>query len=88
MVAMISVPFMWLCSESGWAVAEIGRQPWTIQDILPTCAAISDIPVSSVITTFCMFAVVFTVLLIAEVSIMVRFVEKESKKDLFTPEKA
>jgi cytochrome d ubiquinol oxidase subunit I len=84
MLAMISVPFMWICSESGWAVAEIGRQPWTIQDILPTCAAISDIPVSSVITTFCMFAVVFTLLLVAEVSIMCHYVNKESKKELLT----
>lgn len=83
-VAMISVPFMWVCSEAGWCVAEVGRQPWTIQDILPTVAAISDIPAASVVTTFWLFAAVFTILLIAEVSIMCRFVEKESKKNLFS----
>lgn len=88
MLSMISVPFMWVCSEAGWAVAEVGRQPWTIQDILPTVAAISDIPASSVMVTFWMFAAVFTILLVAEVSIMCRYVEKESKKDLFIPEKA
>lgn len=86
-VAMLSVPFMWICSEAGWAVAEVGRQPWTIQDLLPTTAAISDIPVSSVVLTFWMFALVFTVLLVAEVAIMVRYVEKKSKENLFTPEK-
>lgn len=88
MAAMISVPFMWICSEAGWAVAEVGRQPWTIQDLLPTCAAISDIPVSSVMLTFWMFAAVFTLLLIAEVSIMCRYVDKKSKEQLYTPEKA
>ena len=88
MAAMISVPFMWICSEAGWAVAEIGRQPWTIQDLLPTCAAISDIPVSSVMLTFWMFAAVFTLLLIAEVSIMCRYVDKRSNEQLYTPEKA
>lgn len=82
-VAMLSVPFMWICSEAGWAVAEVGRQPWTIQDLLPTCAAISDVPVSSVVLTFWMFAAVFTVLLVAEVSIMCRYVEKKSKEELF-----
>ncbi len=82
LLAMISVPFMWVCSESGWAVAEIGRQPWTIQDLLPTCAAISDIPASSVVVTFWLFAAVFTILLIAEVTIMVKYVEKESLKPL------
>ena len=82
LTAMISVPFMWVCSEAGWAVAEVGRQPWTIQDLLPTCAAISDIPASSVVTTFWMFAAVFTILLVAEVSIMCHFVNKETKTNL------
>lgn len=87
-VAMLSVPLMWICSEAGWAVAEVGRQPWTIQDLLPTVAAISDIPVSSVVLTFWMFAVVFTVLLVAEVSIMCRYVDKKSKEELYTSQKA
>lgn len=82
LLAMISVPFMWICSEAGWAVAEVGRQPWTVQDLLPTVAAISDIPSGSVILTFWLFAAVFTILLIAEVSIMCRFVLKESKSNL------
>lgn len=73
---------MWVCSEAGWAIAEVGRQPWTIQDLLPTCAAISDIPASSVVTTFWMFAAVFTILLVAEVSIMCHFVNKETKTNL------
>lgn len=83
-VAMISVPFMWVCSEAGWMVAEVGRQPWTVQDLLPTKAAISEISSASVITTFWMFAVIFTVLLIAEVSIMLRQINKNSKNNLET----
>ena len=82
MLAMLSVPLMWVCSEAGWCVAEVGRQPWTVQDLLPTVAAISDIPPSSVIVTFWLFAAVFTILLAAEVSIMCRFVFKESKTNL------
>ena len=81
-VAMVSVPLMWICSEAGWIVAEVGRQPWTVQDLLPTCAAISNIPASSVIVTFWMFAVIFTVLLAAEVSIMVKWINKSTRKDL------
>lgn len=82
MVAMISVPLMWICSEAGWVVAEVGRQPWTVQDLLPTCAAISDIPATSVIVTFWLFAVVFTVLLAAEVSIMINWVNKATRKEM------
>ncbi len=81
-IAMVSVPFMWICSQAGWAVAEVGRQPWTVQDLLPTKAAISAIPASSVIVTFWIFAALFTILLIAEVSIMVRQINKESKQNL------
>lgn len=81
-VAMVSVPFMWICSEAGWVVAEVGRQPWTVQDLLPTKAAISEISSASVITTFWLFAVIFTVLLVAEVSIMLRQISKKSKNNL------
>ena len=83
-IAMCSVPFMWVCSEAGWAVAEVGRQPWTVQDLLPTKAAISEIQSGSVILTFWLFAVIFTVLLIAEVSIMMKQINKRSLTNLET----
>lgn len=75
-IAVVSVPLMWLCSEAGWVVAEVGRQPWTVQDLLPTCAAVSAIPSDSVIVTFWIFAAVFTLLLIAEIGIMLRYIGK------------
>jgi cytochrome d ubiquinol oxidase subunit I len=54
----------------------MGRQPWAIQDYLPTVAAASRIDASSVQVTFWLFAVLFTVLLVAEVSILVRQIRK------------
>lgn len=81
-VALLTAPLMWICSEAGWAVAEVGRQPWTVQDLLPTCAAISEIPSSSVILTFWLFALIFTVLLVAEMSIMLRYIHRQTKADL------
>ena len=84
-IAMISVPLMYICSEAGWMVAEVGRQPWTVQDLLPVGAAISNIPASSVITTFWIFAGVFTALLIAEVSIMIKWITGALKKDIDNP---
>lgn len=71
-IGVLSIPIVWICSESGWIVAEVGRQPWTIQDLLPVQAAISDISSSSVQLTFWLFAIVFFALLCAEISIMVR----------------
>ncbi len=84
LIGIIAVPFIWLVSEAGWAVAEVGRQPWVVQDLLPTSAAISDIPSSSVVVTFWIFAVMFTLLLVAELSIMMRTISKRSQTDLET----
>lgn len=70
-IGVLSIPVVWICSEAGWIVAEVGRQPWTIQDILPVKAAISAVGSSSVQLTFWLFAIVFGALLAAEISIMV-----------------
>jgi len=57
---------------AGWIVAEVGRQPWAIQGLLPVTVARSNLTAGTVQTTFFMFLVLFTVLLIAEVSIMLK----------------
>ena len=76
-VAMLSVAVVWICSEAGWVTAEVGRQPWIIQDLMPARAAISAIPAGSVILTFWLFAAVFTAFLAAEAVIMVKQIKKE-----------
>lgn len=69
-LAIISIPLVYLCQMVGWTVAEMGRQPWVVQDLLPTVAAVSKIDTGAVIVTFWLFAVIFTLLLIAEVKII------------------
>jgi cytochrome d ubiquinol oxidase subunit I len=71
-LAIITMPLAYIASEAGWIVTEVGRQPWVIQDMMPTVAAVSQIDSSAVIVTFILFAVVFTALLIAEIKIMAR----------------
>jgi cytochrome d ubiquinol oxidase subunit I len=78
-VSIFSVPLAYIASESGWVVAEMGRQPWIIQDLMPVSAAVSQISPGAVMTTFILFAVLFTALLIAEVSIMIRQIKTGPK---------
>lgn len=78
---MLTIPVVYVCSQAGWVTAEVGRQPWIIQDIMPVQAAISDIPVGSVMLTFWLFAAMFTAFLAAEVGIMLRQISKGSKTD-------
>ena len=78
-VALFSIPLPYIAGELGWVVAEMGRQPWIIQDLMPVSAAVSNIKAGSVIVTFILFAVLFTALLVAEISIMVRQIKKGPK---------
>jgi len=74
--ALWTIPLAYIASELGWVVAEVGRQPWVIQDILPTIAAVSQIKASSVQITFWLFLILFTGLLIAEIKIMISQIKK------------
>lgn len=61
-----------VATQCGWIVAEVGRQPWAIQDLLPVTVARTNLTGQTVQTTFFMFLVLFTLLLIAEISIMIK----------------
>ena len=70
--AVLSIPLAYLASEMGWVVAELGRQPWVIQDLMPTSVAVSRLTTGSVQLTFALFAITFTLLLVADIKIMTK----------------
>jgi len=80
-VALFTIPLAYIASMAGWILAEFGRQPWVIQDMLPTIAAVSRIDSSAVQITFWLFAVLFTALLIAEIRIMTAQIKKGPKTE-------
>ncbi len=73
---LMNIPLAYIAGHAGWIVAECGRQPWAIQDILPVKAAISKLETSSVQLTFFIFLLLFTVLLIAEIGIILKAIRK------------
>jgi cytochrome d ubiquinol oxidase subunit I len=75
-VAILLIPLGYIGSECGWLVAEFGRQPWTIQDMLPTWASVSDIQASNVAITFFLFLVLFTTMLAVEINILLKQIKK------------
>jgi cytochrome d ubiquinol oxidase subunit I len=75
-ITLFSIPLAYIAGQAGWIVAEVGRQPWAIQDILPVTAAISKLPAVSVQLTFFLFLTLFTIMLVAEIGIMVKAVKK------------
>ena len=74
--AIALVPLAYIASECGWLVAEFGRQPWTIQDMLPTWAAVSDLSAGSVAFTFILFLILFTTMLAVEINILLKQITK------------
>ena len=76
MLGIALIPLAYIASESGWLVAEFGRQPWTIQDMLPTWAAVSDLSSGGIAFTFFLFLFLFTAMLAVEVSIMCKQIKK------------
>lgn len=70
------IPLPWIAIESGWVVAEIGRQPWTIGEVLPTYMSASTLSPSDVLFSMGGICAIYTVLLIVEMYLMVKFARK------------
>ncbi len=71
-VGLLSLLLGTVAQQAGWVVAEVGRQPWAIQGMMPVSVATTNLDVGNVQTTFFMFLGLFTLLLIAEVKIMLK----------------
>jgi len=78
-VALWSIPLVYLAGQAGWIVAEVGRQPWDIQGLLPTKAAVSSVSVGAVQTTFFLFVAIFTLFLAIEIRIMLKAIKEGPK---------
>lgn len=75
-VAMLSIPLVYLAGQAGWIVAEVGRQPWVIDGLLPVKAAVSSVSVAAVQTTFWLFVAIFTLFLVIEMRIMIKAIKQ------------
>ncbi|MGF1900545.1 cytochrome ubiquinol oxidase subunit I [Aliivibrio sifiae] len=70
---LLAMPLPWIAIECGWLVSEYGRQPWSIQEILPTAMAASDLTVNQILTSLAVAFGLYTFLLIIEVRLMVKY---------------
>lgn len=75
-LCVIAVPFGYIAAEAGWIVAEVGRQPWAIQDLMPVHIAATNLAHTNVQISFFIFLGLFTLLLCAELGIMAKQIKK------------
>ena len=89
--ALFSLPLPWLASEAGWFVAEYGRQPWAIGEILPTHMAVSQLTVTDIWISLGTIVVLYTIFVIIEMWLMTKYARlgpsslHTGKYDLETP---
>ncbi len=73
-LAFWSLPLPWIAAESGWFVAEHGRQPWLIEGTLPTNLGTSSISIGDISFSLIGFVVFYTVLAIIEIYLMIKYI--------------
>ncbi|MGD8591955.1 MAG: cytochrome ubiquinol oxidase subunit I [Gammaproteobacteria bacterium] len=72
-MALYGIPVPWIAAEAGWFVAEYGRQPWAIGEILPTSLATSTLSTGDLIFSLSGFIGFYTLLLVAELYLMFKY---------------
>ena len=81
-VAVWSIPLPWIAAELGWIVAEVGRQPWVIEGVLPTAVGVSSLGAGTVLLTIAGFTLIYTVLFVIEIKLMLKAIRKGPKGEL------
>ena len=80
--AVVMIPAPWIAAEMGWFVSEYGRQPWTVDGMLPTALSVSHLSVGDLLLTLAGFALFYTVLFVIEMSLMLKYIRKGPVEDV------
>ncbi len=72
-LALYSLPLPWIAAETGWFVAEYGRQPWSIGEVLPTHLSVSSLQTGDIWFSLAGFIGFYTLLLVVELYLMFKF---------------
>ncbi len=88
--ALLALPLPWIAAELGWVVAEVGRQPWVIEGVLPTRLGASSITGEQVLGSIIGFVLFYSALAIVDLFLMVRYArmgpEQALDKKIVAPE--
>ena len=74
-LSLYSMPLPWIACETGWFVAEFGRQPWTIAEVLPTFLSASSLTELDIILSLSGYVALYTVFLVIEMFLMMKYIK-------------
>lgn len=75
-IAVAALPLPWISTELGWVLAEMGRQPWAVDGVLPTFLSASSLSVPQLITSIAVFTLLYGALAVVEVGLILRAIKK------------
>jgi len=75
-LAVAAIPLPWISTELGWVLAEVGRQPWAVDGVLPTFLGASSLTVPQLLTSIAAFTLLYGSLAVVEVGLILRAVKK------------
>lgn len=80
--AVVAIPTPWIAAEMGWFVAEFGRQPWTVDGVLPTALSASHLSVADLLITLAGFMLFYSILFVVEIGLMLKYIRKGPFQDV------
>lgn len=75
-LCVLALPLPWIAIEAGWILAEIGRQPWAVEGVLPTFMGASSLSVGQIWVTIIGFTLLYGTLAVIEVGLLVKTIKK------------
>jgi cytochrome d ubiquinol oxidase subunit I len=86
-LAVCAIPLPWIATELGWVLAEVGRQPWAVEGVLPTFLGASSLTVAQLWTTIIVFTLLYGALAVVEVGLILRTIKKGpfAEQEAFAP---
>jgi cytochrome d ubiquinol oxidase subunit I len=73
---VLAIPLPWIAIEFGWVLAEVGRQPWAVEGVLPTALGGSTLTRPELWATIIGFTVIYGALAVVEVGLIITTIKK------------
>ncbi len=74
-LSLYTMPLPWIACETGWFVAEFGRQPWSIAEVLPTFLSASSLSEWDIILSLSGYVFFYTIFLVIEMFLMLKYIK-------------
>ena len=76
-----NIPLPYLALGLGWAVAEIGRQPWIVYGLMRTQDGVSPLAATQVSVSFIAFIILYTLLGVLDIYLLRKYAISGSESE-------